>query len=255
MGDQPAERPASDTLQEGGEVIDEHFYMSKATTAFIDEDYERALSYYSRALQYNITLEAAWLGQLRCLIELRELQEAIIWSNRALEKYPDSPDILAARGIAESRIGRTVAAIAYVDGALRGKSCTPYTWVARGEVLIPTNIKNAEACFNKAIELSPKDWQLQAWIARSYLVHGHHSQALDHLRQAVRLEPNCPTCWYWIGRCWEVMGDTSEAVRAYIRALSGSSINKKAREALSRIENRGLITKLTHGCKRLFNHK
>jgi len=92
--------PPNEVGPESG-VIDQHYYIEKAKAAFDDEDYERALAYYSRALQYEIGTEEAWAGQLRCLIELGELQEAIIWSDRALERFPRSAHVLAARGVAE----------------------------------------------------------------------------------------------------------------------------------------------------------
>lgn len=237
-------------------LIDENYYIEKGNQAFADETYERALSFYSRALQYDANLEVAWLGQLRCLIELQELQEAIIWSDRALERFPKSGDVLAARGVAEGQLGRSESALGYSDAAFKeAGECTPYMWVARGEVLLNVNLTNAKACFGKAVELSSMDWAVQAWIARSYLVNRCHHQALEHLRNAVRLDPNRFICWYWIGKCCDVLGDTQEAKRAYARAFAIQPSFSKARDALMELQKRGLLSKVMSVFKRCFRRR
>lgn len=237
---------------EDGAIIDQSYYFEKAETAFREEDYERALAYYSRALQYDINLEDAWLGQLRCLIELNEFQEALIWSNRAMERFPNGSTIMAARAVAECRMGNHAHAISYSDGAFSAKGSSPYLWVARGEVLIQLNLENAKACFTKAVEASPSDWAVRVWIAKAYIMRRKHHQALEHLRSAIRIEPENFICWYWTGVCLEALGDITEAEKAYGRAIASRSAFKAARDAIHRIKDRGVFRKLTDGWKRFF---
>lgn len=250
MGDWPTGNHEPDPNYSG--LIDQHYYMDKAEDVFSQENYERALAFYSRALQYDIDLEEAWLGQIRCLIELSELPEAITWSDRALQRFPNSPEVLSARGVAESRLGRQIAAIGYSDAAFNSQKVTPYMWIARGEVLIPRNAVNAKACFMKAVEMASSDWRVRAWIARSYLVRGCHHQALEHLRHAVRLDPDRHTCWYWIGKCCESMGEINEAKLAYGRALAAQPAFTRARDALVNVDNQGAMSKVGCAFKRLF---
>ena len=87
-------------------VFDQHYYLERANDAFAEDEYERALAFYSRTLQYDIGMEEAWLGQLRCLIELGELPEAVTWSNRALEKFPKSASLLAGESRCRGQIGQ-----------------------------------------------------------------------------------------------------------------------------------------------------
>lgn len=252
MGDWHPVRPDGEPVDAG--VIDENYYVEKAQQAFADETYERALSLFSRALQYDANLEAAWLGQLRCLIELQELQEAIIWSDRALERFPKSGEILAARAVAEARLGRSSAAIRYSDAAFKeARSSTPFIWIARGEVLVGVNIMNANACFLKAVELSPQNAAVRAWIARAYLVNRCYPQALEHLRVAVRVDPNSHVSWYWIGKCCDALGEVQEAKRAYTRALAAQPTFSRARDALTEIQKRGPLSKMVSGIKRCFS--
>ena len=62
--------------------------------------YEAALVRYSRALRFDRELAEAWLGQVRSLICLGEHREAVLWSDRGLERFHDSPELLAAKGLA-----------------------------------------------------------------------------------------------------------------------------------------------------------
>lgn len=245
--------PRADIEPQDAGLVDENVCVEKADQAFADEEFERSLSLYSRALQYNANMESAWLGQLRCLIEMQELQESVVWSDRAQERFPKSGDILAARAVAEARSGRNEAAMGYSDAAFsESKTCTPFMWIARGEVLLNVSASNARACFLKAVEASPRDSAVQAWIARSYMVRRLCYQAIEHYRNAVRLDSNRFSCWYWIGKCSESLGDVQEAERSYMRCVAIQPKFIIARDALSELRKRGIIWKLINGIKHCF---
>ncbi|MEN6371460.1 MAG: tetratricopeptide repeat protein [Armatimonadota bacterium] len=247
--------PELETPDPNSGTRDENYYKEQADEAFINEDYERALAYYSRALQYNISLEECWLGQLRCLIELWELQEAVVWSNRALEKFPKSAQLLAARAVAECRMGHTESAMGYSDGAFSEAGVNTYCWIARGEVLLSKNYNNAKACFAKAIELAPNDWSIRAAIGHAFRVRKSFTNAYDYFKQAVKLDSDRAACWYWLGKCAESLGEIDEAATAYKRALMVSSSYKKALDDLYKIENKGLFSRMGYAIRRLFKRK
>jgi protein O-GlcNAc transferase len=253
MGDWQPQRPDRDEKPNG--VLDQDYYLGKAQDAFAADDYERALGYYSRTLQYESNLEEAWLGQLRCLIELGELPEAVVWSNRALERFPKSARILSARAIAEARLGRQAAAISYSDSAFAAQGVDAYAWVARGDVLVPVNTTNSRACFAKAIEMSPNDWTIRAWIARAYLVRRQFHLALEYFNQAVMLSPERFTCWHWIGRCCRELGRADEAVGAFRRALAVCPGFQPAQVALRELESRGTASRAVDTLRRIFRRR
>jgi tetratricopeptide (TPR) repeat protein len=230
-------------------IRDEDYYRELADEAFAGEDYERALAYYSRSLQYNIEFEECWFGQLRCLIDLGELREAIIWSKRALEKFPRSAQLLAATAVAEYRDGRTEPAIGYSDASLAQSGVTAYCWIARGEVLLTGNPTNSKACFTKAIELAPKDWSVRAAIAHAYRIKKQIPEAHIYYKQAVQLDEKQFTSWCWLGQCAEALKDYNEAAVAYRRTLAISPNCKKAKEALYEIQHRGFFSRLVDGIR------
>jgi len=238
IGDLPPVHPDKPALDV---VIDQNYYLEKASGAFADEDYEKALTYYSRALEYDLNLEEAWVGQIRCLIHLGELQEAIIWSEQALERFPNGADVLSARAVAEARLRRTENAIGFSDAALATRGGTAYVWIARGDVMIPVNLTNARACFMKAVELAPADWRIRAWIGHAYLAHGAMHQALEQFQLAAKLDPQQHACWFRIGQCCEALADMDQARIAYQRALACKPGYQEAREALRHMSARGPI--------------
>jgi tetratricopeptide (TPR) repeat protein len=232
--------------------VDQHYFMEKANKAFEDGNYEPALKLFSRCLEYDINLDEAWAGQIRCLIELGEIQEAIIWAERAAERLPNSAQVLASRAVAELRYGRSTQAIGYADAAIGGVKVTQYVWVARGEVLIERNALNAKACFLKAAEMAASNPAVYSWIARAYLAHGCRHEALTYLRKVVKIDPDNFACWYWIGNCCEALGEIDDAEIAYHRAVSANPTFEKGRDAIYRLEAHGTLQKLGHSIRRMF---
>lgn len=234
------------------DIRDENYYSEQASEAYFCENYEKALAYYSRALQYNITLEECWLGQLQCLVDLGELHEAVVWSERALEKFPKSAPILAARAIAESRSGRKDTAMGFSDGSFSASGVTAYCWIARGEVLLSIKKGNSNACFSKAVEMSPSDWAVRAAIGRTLCMNNLPREAIAYFRQALQLDSSKYICWYWIGKCSESIRQYSEAEAAYRQVLSMCPSCTKAQEALALIARRGFLSRLTDAFRSAF---
>ena len=138
----------------GQEAFDEEHYLKLASTHYDEGFYELALRYYSRALDLDHKGGRAWLGQLLCLIELGEYQEAITWADKALELLPDSPEITATKALAWGRLGDHSKAKGFSDASLKTGKQSSLVWRIRGDVILPENEKNADFCFRKALELS-----------------------------------------------------------------------------------------------------
>src|SRR4051812_5779366 len=79
---------------------DEHACIRQGDENFQQGLYEPALNAYSRALRFNRDMVEAWVGQIRCLICMGEYPEAVIWCDRALERFSQSSDLLACKGLA-----------------------------------------------------------------------------------------------------------------------------------------------------------
>jgi len=108
-----------------GLVKGEAHYLAEATAAFENGEFESALRRYSKVLEFNPQNAAAWTGQVRMLIELAEYREARLWADKALEKFPREPELLAAKAVALGRSGDLQEALAFSDASIEERGDSP----------------------------------------------------------------------------------------------------------------------------------
>lgn len=199
-------------------VKDEAYHLAEGLDLYQSGRYDAALRTYSRVLEHNPSNTYAWCAQVRMLIELDELREAKLWVDKALERFPTAPELLAAKAIVLARIGEFDAALAFSDAAVEERGDTPYVWLARGEVLLARADSGAPYCFERAISLGPRDWSLH-WIAsRIQFFYRRFSAALIHARQAVELAPDRAVVWLIGGHCELALGMAGRARESFIQA-------------------------------------
>ena len=161
---------------------------------------------YSKVLEFNPQNAAAWTGQVRMLIELGEYREARLWADKALERFPREPELLAAKAVALGRSGDLQGALAFSDASIEERGDTPYVWLARGDVLLAREESRADYCFEKALLLAPRDWFV-AWLAaRIRYYYKQFALALKLLQQAVELNAGHFLLWLELGRCQQALG-------------------------------------------------
>ena len=226
----------------GQPELDESACLARGDQLLRQGQYESALQWYSRALRYAIDLEEAWVGQVCCLLGLEENVEANIWADRGLERFPDSPDLLAAKAMALARTRGAATAMAYSDAALsvKGRPVGPYPWIVRGDLLLNNGAEeNAQRCFQKAIEIAGGDWYTHYCVGLSFLRKRRPEEALLWFARGAELERRNPMLLCEIGRCYEESGETEAAIGAYRRAREADARCKVARERLTELEGIG----------------
>src|SRR6266481_1596808 len=184
----------------------EAFYCAEAQAAFENGDFEKGLRLYSKVLEFNPQNAGAWTGQVRMLIELGEFREAKLWADKALERFPHEPELLAAKAVALGRSGDLQGALAFSDASIEERGDTPYVWLARGDVLLARAEQRANYCFEKARLLAPKDWFI-AWLAaRIRFYYEQFTLALRLLQQAVEWRADHFLLWLELGQCQQSLG-------------------------------------------------
>lgn len=238
-------------------TLDEAGCLRAGDEAFDSGLYEAALTAYSRALRFNKSLPAAWLGQVRCLICLNEYPEAVTWSDRALEKFFNAPDLLACKGLALVLSGQTSVGMEFLDGAVALRSPSPWVWLARGEGLLRTRqpVENAARCFLKAVELAADDWRTEARVGMAYNGARLYGPARSPLVSALRRLESGRTAGatpprenglvlYHLGITHEGLGELALAAGYYQRALAARRHYVEAEQALSRVQATGMFSKV-----------
>src|SRR2546427_11630219 len=84
---------------------DETYYRAQAQTAFENGLFEEALRLYAKDFEFNPRDAVACSGQVRMLIELNEFEEAKKRAEKALERFPDEPQLLDSNAVALARVG------------------------------------------------------------------------------------------------------------------------------------------------------
>lgn len=206
-----------------GIVKDEAFYVAEADGFYRDGRYDLALRAYSKVLEYNAGNQDAWTFQVRMLIELGELREAKLWADKALERFPIHPELLAAKAVALARMSDLDSALAFSDAAIEERGNTPYTWLARGDVLLARREARASYCFDQALNLGQSDW-LHSWLAsRIHSFHKNFAIAGRHAQRATELAPDRAVVWLQSGICQLELGLHARAREslAHARQLDG----------------------------------
>ena len=196
----------------GESVRDAAYFHQRAVQCFLHSDFELALRNYSRALEANSSFFDGWAGQVWMLIELGEYPEAMVWSDKALESFPEHPELLAAKAVACLRDAKLDKAKGYSDNSISKDHVGPRVWLARAEVLLQSKSRVADNCLSKALTLSDDESDLIRFEAGRLLRrYGRYSAAVEYLQEAVRLFPKSALAWYELGCCQSRLGFSQAA--------------------------------------------
>jgi tetratricopeptide (TPR) repeat protein len=231
---------------------DETYYFGEARAAFENGDFEQALRFYSKVLEYNPQNAAAWTAQVRMLVELGEFREAKLWADKALERFPQFPELLAAKAVALARGGDLQGALAFSDASIEERGDTPYVWLARGDVMLARKEHRADYCFEKALLLAPKDW-FTAWLAsRIRFYYSQFVLALKLLQQAVEWNAGHFRLWLELGQCQHALGFIGLAENSYMQARHLNPQCSEADAALARLSQTGFWSRTRDRLGQLF---
>lgn len=231
---------------------DEAYYWTQATTAFQNGEFEQALRLYSKVLEFNPQNVAAWTAQVRMLIELGEYREAKLWADKAMERFPNAPELLAAKAVALGRSGDLQGAIAFSDASIEERGDTPYIWLARGDVLLARKEQRADYCFEKAMSLAPHDWFV-AWMAARIRYYYHQFVlALNLLQRAIEWNAGNFLLWLEMGRCQQELGLVGPAETSYAQVRQLNPDCREADYALLKLSKTGILARSRGWLRGLF---
>lgn len=217
---------------------DEASCLAQAEAAFRRGRFESALRLFAKVLEYDPGCAAAWSGQVRMLIELGEFNEARLWADKALERFPADAELLAAKAVASARLGDTATAMALSDASVEVRGDTPYVWIARGDVLMARDERRAESCFDRAMALA-KDW-VEAWlIARVHFHYERFSAALRHAQRAVERGATEAVCWVQMGLCQQALGLVEPARHSFAQAMQLDPESSEAGQGMNALKAAG----------------
>lgn len=224
-------------------MSDEVRCCTEARTAFEGGEFESALRWYARTLEFNPRSLEAWIGQCRALVELGQFKEAKIWADKALEKFPNDPGLLAAKAMSLGRLGELDVALAFSDAALDQPGDFPLVWLARGDVLLARKDRQVDHCFERALQLSPGDWFVRWMAARIRAYWKQFAAALKLVREAAEADAGHVAIWILTGRCQMALGLTNAAEASFQQALALQPDSREADNGLREARDTGPFTR------------
>jgi tetratricopeptide (TPR) repeat protein len=228
----------------GEPIRDAEYYYREATKYWLAADYELALRNYSRVLEQNSTVFEGWAGQVLMLIELGEYREAGVWADKALELFPEHPELLALKALACARDAKPDQALAYSDNSVGKDHLTPRVWLTRAELFLDRKGPIAEGCLKKAVACAgPLGPVVKLEAGRLLGRQRNYVLALGYLREAVQSLPRSPLAWYELARCQAALG-APEAAQSVAQCLNLRPNWSQAQDLLRKIEHRGFFRRL-----------
>jgi len=205
--------PVTQPVSQDAEKNESH-WLQLAETHRRHGHHENALRFYSRALEIERSLPSAWVGQVQMLILLKEYPQASTWAKKALELFPNHPDLLAAQSQAECRRGDLKQGNALIDGAMKIRGESAYQWQVRGELMLALKQRTDRHCFDKA-QVCSKDSLVPLETALIYLHYGEFAKGQQRAATAVEKQPDSYFGWFVLGQCQEGAGLEEAAKRSY----------------------------------------
>lgn len=203
----------------GEETQNAGSFLVQAVEAFQLCNYEKALQLFSRVLSFDNQNAAAWMGQVRCLINVNEFKEAALWADKAMELVGETANLLAAKACALCRMGDFSRAYGLSDVSLEQKGASSFVWLCRGEILLQQKRKNFDFCFEKVLSLQSDSWEMMVEIARVYMFYNKNAVALQHLEKALESQPSKSLIWYELGNCYINLGMKDKALNAFNHSI------------------------------------
>ena len=226
-----------------------HIQLAKAYTALAE--YRKANDEYWTAIELNPTVDDGWYGlgitylsiQRNAIQDLSSLKDSSQYLkqlsavNPSLAERTTRADFVNAYAAAlqAPRDPVAVSNLASVSGMLALEAVAkarelnprePYLFVLLGNVYSERHaVAEAEAQFNKALELRPDDIGAHLGLATMYVREGWPDRAAPHLAAVFALNPKDPEASYLQAKVLIEEQRFSEAIPVLEQALKGESAN------------------------------
>jgi CHAT domain-containing protein/tetratricopeptide (TPR) repeat protein len=195
-------------------------WFNRGCDEIIAGNYEAALAFYDKALQFQPDYHEAWYNRGEVLLILNQFGEAITSYDKALQFQPDCHQAWYNRGLALDNLGRLEEALASYDKALQFQPDYHQAWCNRGLALDNLGrIEEALASYDKALQFQPD--LHEAWLNRGAVLGdlGRFEEEIASYDKALQFQPDCHEAWLNRGIALDNLGRIEEALASCDKAL------------------------------------
>lgn len=199
----------------GGKPLDYDGLMRIAAAAHAGGDLASAVAVYRRAASLNTHSVAPFVGLGNALLEMNNVDEAIVAYNSALDRS-NQHDPEALRGLARAYLSTGRPELAGHPLALAYKE-TPNDPKLLQLIGVADDYagqhEEAQARYRRGLELQPGDTGLSMDLALSLTLTGNYHQAIAVLRPVALDAPSTPQMRQTLALIYGLLGDRVEAGR------------------------------------------
>ncbi len=176
-------------------------------------------------------------AEAQIMREAGNFEGAVVALSKALEKMPDSPDLLYDRAMAAEKINRLDLVESDLRHLIALKPNYAHAYNALGYTLADRTprLKEALELLEKALSLSPDDPFILDSMGWALFKSKRYAEAADMLRRAHAAQPD-PDIAAHLGEALWMNGDKDEARRIWSGSLQNHPGNESLRETTSRLK-------------------
>ncbi len=183
-------------------------------------DYEKAALFYEAALKNKSDDYALLFKAVNAWENAQKPEKALKLLQKAENIFPDSLFLQKKLGLLYYQIGDTANAIFHLEQFLeKGKKKEARVLLTLGDIY--TNKANYDKAFylyNHAIPLLKDKTKGTLSLALLYLKKGDMGAAISHLKEILKVNPEHPDAYRYLGDAWYQEGNYSAALRDYKKA-------------------------------------
>lgn len=178
------------------------------------------------------------LAEARLLREAKQFKDVYEVLSRALEKFPDAPDLLYERGLAADKLNRLAIAEQDLRKLIQLKPDYAHAYNALGYTLADRTDRLHEALdlIKQALKLSPEEPAIMDSMGWVQYRLGDYSEALVYLKKAYAKQADPEIAAHLAEVLW-VNGNKTEAEKIWEASLKDNPDNEALLEVVRRLKN------------------
>lgn len=201
-----------------------------------DANYDSAMAITNREIQKDSMNAFMWNIKATLYFEQNDTLNAIRNLHQAIAVYPD-PDYIISLGTIYAEI-KNKNALRIADQLLQSDQdkLMKMAWFIKGLYYNFNNQPDTAIIFlDKSLQLDYGN--MYAYREKAIALYNlkKYRNAIDVLKRAITLRNNYDEGYYWLGQCYEKLGQKQEAIQNYQNALLYDKDYVEARAALNRL--------------------
>jgi tetratricopeptide (TPR) repeat protein len=192
-------------------------------------EYEKAETYFKRAIEINPENDSAYIELGWCFREQSKYEKAETYFKRVIEANPKNDGAYSGLGWCFKDQGEYKEAETYFKRVIEVNPENEGAYIELGRCFRDQGeYEKAETYFKRAIEINPKNESAYIGLGRCFRNQGKHEETETCFKRAIEINPKNDGAYVELGRCFRDQGKYEEAETYFKRAIEINPENEGA---------------------------